>query len=87
MDCIPEDKIDDIGFDILEEIKSKYNIKTDTLFYDTTNFFTYIATTNKQCTIAQRGKNKQKRTDLRQFGLAVTDQVKLLNYRHLKLFL
>jgi transposase len=72
MDCIPEDKIDDIGFDILEEIKSKYNIKTDTLFYDTTNFFTYIATTNKKCTIAQRGKNKQKRTDLRQFGLAMT---------------
>ena len=69
MDCIPEDKIDDIGFDILEEIKSKYNIKTDSLFYDTTNFFTYIATTNKQCTITQRGKNKQKRTDLRQFGL------------------
>ena len=26
MDCIPEDKIDDIGFDILEEIKSNQNI-------------------------------------------------------------
>ncbi len=72
MDCVPEDKIDDIGFDILEKIREKYIIKTDTLFYDTTNFFTFIASTNKRCTIAQRGKNKQKRTDLRQFGLAMT---------------
>jgi transposase len=37
----------------------------------TTNFFTYIDTTNLRCTIAQRGKNKQKRYDLRQVGLAM----------------
>lgn len=72
MDCIPEDQIDDISAEILAKIKNKYTINTDTLFYDTTNFFTYIATTNTRCTIAQRGKNKQKRSDLRQFGLAMT---------------
>lgn len=72
MDCIPEDKIDDIGFDILEKIRGEYSIKTNTLFYDTTNFFTYIASTNIRCKIAQRGRNKQKRSDLRQFGLALT---------------
>ncbi|MFQ5825439.1 MAG: IS1634 family transposase [bacterium] len=41
----------------------------DTLLCDTTNFFTYIDSTNQRCTLAQRGKNKQKRMDLRQFGL------------------
>jgi len=46
-------------------------LESDTLFFDTTNFFTYINTTNLRCTIAQRGKNKQKRYDLKQIGLAM----------------
>ncbi len=40
------------------------------LFYDLTNFFTYIASGNKRNETAKRGHNKQKRHDLRQFGLA-----------------
>jgi transposase len=40
------------------------------LFYDLTNFFTYIATKNGRANLAKRGHNKQKRHDLRQFGLA-----------------
>jgi transposase len=40
------------------------------LFYDLTNFFTYIATKNGRTNLAKRGHNKQKRHDLRQFGLA-----------------
>lgn len=40
------------------------------LFYDLTNFFTYIASDNERSELAQRGHNKQKRHDLRQFGLA-----------------
>lgn len=40
------------------------------LFYDLTNFFTYIDTTNDRSELAKRGRNKQKRHDLRQFGLA-----------------
>jgi len=32
---------------------------------------TFIATTNVRCTVAQRAKNKQKRSDLRQVGLAM----------------
>ena len=55
----------------------------DTLFYDTTNFFTFIATTNARCTLAQRAKNKQKRHDLRQVGLALVvtreDQIPLFH--------
>jgi transposase len=39
------------------------------LAYDTTNFHTYIATTNTRNHLAQRGHNKQGRHDLRQVGL------------------
>jgi len=71
MDSFPEDAISSAGQEILTRLLEVYNIRTDTLFYDTTNFFTYIDTTNDHCDIAQRGKNKQKRDDLRQVGLAM----------------
>ncbi len=71
MDAIPEGAIESIEEDIMKIVFKRYSIKTDTLFYDTTNFFTYIHTTNNRCDIAKRGKNKQKRNDLRQIGLAL----------------
>jgi transposase len=39
------------------------------LAYDTTNFATYIASTNTRTRLAQRGHNKQGRHNLRQVGL------------------
>ena len=39
------------------------------LAYDTTNFYTYIASTNTRNRLAQRGHNKQGRPNLRQVGL------------------
>jgi transposase len=71
MDSFPEDAISSAEQEILTRLLEVYKIRTDTLFYDTTNFFTYIDTTNTNCDIAQRGKNKQKRDDLRQVGLAM----------------
>lgn len=71
MDALPVDAIPHIEEALLQRVQEQYALSTDTLFYDTTNFFTYIATTNHRCTIAQRGKNKQKRHDLRQVGLAL----------------
>ncbi|RLD93049.1 MAG: IS1634 family transposase, partial [Bacteroidetes bacterium] len=71
MDCFPEDAIYTAEQEILDQVLAVYQIQTDTLFYDTTNFFTYIDTTNIHNEIAQRGKNKQKRNDLRQVGLAM----------------
>lgn len=71
MDSFPEDAISSAEQEILARLLEVYKIQTDTLFYDTTNFFTYIDTTNTHCDIAQRGKNKQKRNDLRQVGLAL----------------
>jgi transposase len=40
------------------------------LAYDTTNFYTYIASTNSRNQIAQRAHNKQGRHNLRQVGLS-----------------
>ena len=57
--------------ELVREAFARYDLESGTLFFDTTNFFTYIASTNRRCTIAQRGKNKQKRYDLRQTGLAL----------------
>jgi len=71
MDALPIEAIPKIEKELSEKIIKIYGLESDTLFYDTTNFFTYIDTTNLRCTIAQRGKNKQKRYDLRQVGLAM----------------
>jgi transposase len=69
MNVLPVDAIPLIEEEIIKTLLKKNDIPIDTLLYDTTNFFTYINSTNRRCPIVQRGKNKQKRTDLRQFGL------------------
>jgi len=71
MDALPIEAIPKIEKELIDRIIKIYGLESDTLFFDTTNFFTYIDTTNVRCTIAQRGKNKQKRYDLRQVGLAM----------------
>ena len=70
MDALPENSIESIERDLLRNVMVSYSLETDTLFYDTTNFYTFIDSANDRCDIAQRGKNKQKRGDLRQVGLA-----------------
>ena len=71
MDALPVESIAEIERELIEKTFKTYNLQSDTLFFDTTNFFTYIDTTNLRCTIARRGKNKQRRYDLRQIGLAM----------------
>ena len=71
MDALPCEAIEQIERELLQRVRKLYPFPSDTLSFDTTNFFTYIATTNTRCTIAQRGHNKQKRHDLRQIGLAM----------------
>ncbi len=71
MDALPVDKIPEIEAEILSNAFKIYNLGSDSLFFDTTNFFTYIDSTNVKSTIAKRGRNKQKRHDLRQVGLVM----------------
>jgi transposase len=76
MEALPISAIARIEEDILQQIIEKEKASLDILLCDMSNFFTYIASTNEHCSLAQRGKNKQKRMDLKQFGLllAVTRQ-------------
>jgi len=71
MDCLPEDAIEKAELDLLRNLQEHYDLGNDTLFYDTTNFYTFVDTENTRCDIAQRARNKQKRNDLRQVGLAL----------------
>jgi transposase len=50
--------------------KEKPSVSRRLLAYDTTNFYTYIASTNTRNELAQRGHNKQGRHNLRQVGLS-----------------
>ncbi|EFI33120.1 Transposase [Desulfonatronospira thiodismutans ASO3-1] len=69
MDALPSETIPAIEEEIVDTLYEHGLLSMDTLLYDTSNFFTYIASTNERCTLAKRGKNKQRRIDLRQFGL------------------
>ena len=50
--------------------KEKQLVSHRLLAYDTTNFYTYIASDNNRNHLAQRGHNKQGRHNLRQVGLS-----------------
>ena len=50
--------------------KEQYGVGRRLLAYDTTNFYTYVASTNTRNQLAQRGHNKQGRHNLRQVGLS-----------------
>lgn len=50
--------------------RDRQQVSPRVLAYDTTNFYTYIATTNTRTQLAQRGHNKQGRHNLRQVGLS-----------------
>ena len=69
MDALPTNVIPLIEQDIVKTLLKNEDVSLDTLLCDTTNFFTHIDSANHRCTIAQRGRNKQKRMDLRQYGL------------------
>ena len=71
MDAVPTKSISKIEQELVKKVFEVYKLKSDSLFFDTTNFFTYIDSANRRCSIAKRGKNKQKRYDLRQIGLAM----------------
>ena len=71
MDCLPVENIAIIEDSIVKKLIATYQIKLDRVFFDTTNFFSFIDSANSHCDLPQRGKNKQKRYDLRQIGMAL----------------
>ncbi|MDE0102026.1 MAG: IS1634 family transposase [Bryobacterales bacterium] len=55
---------------LLQAFRSNDLVGERVLSYDTTNFPTWIASSNERCRLAQRGHSKQKCHDLRQIGLS-----------------
>ena len=70
MNVLNEQKIHNIEDNIVKIIVEKYDIKTNFLLFDNTNFFTYLDTANP-ANLAQRGHSKEKRSDLKIVGLSM----------------
>jgi len=83
MDSLPAEAIPDIELELLRRIRQRYELCSDTLAFDTTNFFTFIDSFNSRSKLAQRGKSKEGRSSLRIVGLALLvcgpDQVPLFH--------
>lgn len=71
MGMVSEEAISEVEERLLDRISSEFGLDPSLLLYDTTNFFTYLATTNDRAGLPQRGHSKAKRHDLRQVGLAL----------------
>jgi len=71
MDQLPVELIESIERELIADAVKCFQIPLDTLLFDATNFFTFIASSNGRCELPARGKQKQKRNDLRQVGVAL----------------
>ncbi|MCZ2146479.1 MAG: IS1634 family transposase [Bryobacterales bacterium] len=83
MHALPVALLGGIEQAIVREVIGIEQLQPQALAYDTTNFYTHIASTNQRPELPQRGHNKQGRHDLRQLGLAlVVDQNTQLPLAH-----
>ena len=71
MDLLGEADLTAIETQIYGGMIERYGLDLASVALDMTNFATYVDTTNGRAPIAQRGKAKQKRVDLRLVGLAL----------------
>lgn len=70
MDTVTNAQLEEAGKTLTRHMLDQDLLSSRLLFYDLTNFATHIASTNEKSDLAKRGRNKQKRNDLKQFGLA-----------------
>jgi len=70
MGYVDKEKIKSIEAELTGHMVREFGLNLRRLLYDGTNFYTYI-NTKTDSELAQRGKNKQKRNDLRQVSLAM----------------
>ena len=71
MDRVSEAAMIDIERELTERVVQRYQLERSSLFYDATNFFTFIDSFNARPSLAQRGKSKEGRANLRILGLAL----------------
>lgn len=66
-----EDKMAAFEEQFTQQLVNQYQLPTECVVYDATNFFTFIDTVNDKVEVAQRGHSKEKRNDLRIIGLSM----------------
>jgi len=71
MHAVDAEALQDISTRLAGRMIETFDLDVSSVALDMTNFATYIDTTNDRAPIAQRGKAKQKRTDLRLVGLGL----------------
>jgi len=71
MHAVPVAALERIEQRLATTVCTRYGLDTSSVALDMTNFATFIDTGNDKAPIAQRGKAKQKRTDLRLIGLGL----------------
>jgi len=71
MHLVDGEALQEISARLAARMIAVFDLDTSSVALDMTNFATYIDTTNGRAPIAQRGKAKQKRTDLRLVGLGL----------------
>ncbi len=71
MHAVPLEALEEISQAIAMAIVAASGLDCSSVALDMTNFATFIDTGNEKAPIAQRGKAKQKRTDLRLVGLGL----------------
>lgn len=71
MNRVSDEHMVAIERDLAARVAARYELDLDCLFYDATNFFTFIDSFNTRSTLAQRGKSKEGRSSLRILGLAL----------------
>jgi transposase len=71
MHAVTLEQLDEISRTIAVRIVEASGVDCSSVALDMTNFATFIATGNGKAPVAQRGKAKQKRTDLRLVGLGL----------------
>ena len=72
MDGITTEQLLEAWHMFVERVMAEFNIDLRVIVLDYSNYYTYINSRNGRCIICQRGHNKQKRDDLRQYSIAAT---------------
>lgn len=71
MHLVSTSHIQQVQKGLVARLTQLFALNQHILIYDTTNYYTFVSTFNARTSLVQRGKNKQKRTDLRQLSVAV----------------
>jgi len=71
MNVVDVDALQAAEAEVAQRVVGQLKVPLDLLLYDATNFYTWISHHNRRNALCRYGHNKQKRTDLRQFNLAL----------------